>query len=195
MKLRINNIICKGEIKHKLKNISLKSKKTKFYGNTLTLTKRNYTLYLTNDIRELTVNQNLHRYLKYRIELEYNGPIDELDVEITNIHHSGILFYSAPTLVSKFLPHLDKNFKVNSVEITQEQNIPSQTSLQAILNQENLNFLAIKLMLANNKATLKLQINKEKTHTNATLILSKFTKETLDLVKFIDNNNGSKEFC
>lgn len=195
MKLRINNIICKGEIKHNLKNISLKSKKTKFYGNTLSLTKRNYTLYLTNDIRELTVNQNLHRYLKYRIELEYNGPIDELDVEITNIHHSGILFYSASTLVSKFLPQLDQHFKVDSVEITQEQNIPSQTTLQAILNEENLNFLAIKLMLAGNKATLKLQINKEKTHTNATLILSKFTKETLDLVKFIDNNNGYTELC
>lgn len=194
MKLRINNIICRGAIKHNLKNIPLKSKTISFFGNTLALTKRNYTLYLTKDIREHIVNRNLYACLKYRIELEYNGPIDELDVEITNIHHSGTLFYNAANLVSTFLPLLEEHFQVNSVEITQEQNIPSQTSLKAIFNEENLNFLALKLALVNNKATLKLQINKGKTHTNATLILSEFNEEAFNLVLFLDENNGYPNF-
>lgn len=190
-KLRINNIICRGAIKHNIKDIPLKYKRLTYCGNTLTLTKRNYTLYLTKDIREHTVNRNLHDGLKYRIGLEYNAPVDGLDVEITNIQHSGILLYNASDLVSKFLPQLEVQFAIDSVEITQEQNIPSQTSLRAIFNEKNLNFLALKLTLANSKATLKLQISKGKTYTYITLILSEFNEETFRLVKFLDDNNGS----
>ena len=191
--LKINNIICKGIVKHKLKNISLKSKTIQFYGNTLTLTKSNYTLYLTKDIRELIVNRNLHNHLKYRIECEYNGAIDGLDVEVTNIHHSGTLHHNASSLISSFLPELNAQFSIEEIEITQEQNIPSKTSLKAILQADNLNFLSLKLILAKHKATLKLQINKQKTKTTATLIISEFNEDTLNLVEFLDKQNGGTE--
>ena len=89
--------------------------------------------------------------------------------------------------MNTFLPLLQSTNTINQIFITQEPNIPSSTTLDTVLVLQNLTYLALTLKLLKNKATIKLQLSKEKTETHLTLILMNFDEGPQDLITFLNN--------
>ena len=83
-----------------------------------------------------------------------------------------------------FLPLFQKTSTSNQIFITQEPNIPSPTTLGTVFALQNLTYLAFTLKLLKNKATIKLQLSKEKKETHLTLILMNFYEDAQKLVTF-----------
>ena len=110
-----------------------------------------------------------------------------LNVKVSNIQYSRKLNFDKTTLVSTFLPLLQNTSTINQIFITQEPNIPSPTTLDTIFALQNLTYLTFTLKLLKNKATIKLQLSKEKLETYLTLILRNFHKDAQDLITFLDN--------
>ena len=50
-------------------------------------------------------------------------------------------------------------------------------------------YLAVTLKLLKNKATIKLQLSKEKMETHLTIILTIFYKDAQDLITFLNNKH------
>ena len=75
-----------------------------------------------------------------------------------------------------FLPLLQKTNTINQIFITQEPNVLSPTALDTVFVLQNLTYLAFTLKLLKNKATIKLQLSKEKMETHLTLIQQIFMK-------------------
>ena len=74
---------------------------------------------------------------------------------------------------------------INQIFIAQEPNVPSPTSLDTVFTLQNLTYLAFTLTLLKNKATIKLQLSKEKTETHLTLILMNFYEDAQNLITFL----------
>ena len=102
--------------------------------------------------------------------------ISMLIIKVSNTQYNRKLNYDQTTLVNTFLPLLERTSTINQIFITQEPNIPSPTTLDTVFALQNLTYLAFTLKLLKNKATVKLQLSKEKTETNLTLILTIFMK-------------------
>ena len=88
-----------------------------------------------------------------------------------------------------FLPLLQRTSTINQIFITQEPNIPSPTTLDTVFGLQNLTYLAFTLKLLKNKATIKLQLSKEKMETHLRLILTIFYEGAQDLVTFLNNKH------
>ena len=110
--------------------------------------------------------------------------ISTLNIRVSNIQYSRKLDFDKTTLVNTFLPFLQNTSTINHIFITQEPNIPSPTTLVTVYALQNLTCLAFTLKLLKNKATIKLQLSKEKTETHLTL---NFHKDTQDLITFLDD--------
>ena len=78
---------------------------------------------------------------------------------------------------------------IYQIFIIQEQNIPSPTTLDTVFMLQNLTYLAFTLKLLKNKATIKLQLSKEKTETHLTLILINFYEDAQDLITFLNDKH------
>ena len=91
--------------------------------------------------------------------------------------------------MNTFLPLLQSTSTINQIFITQEPNIPSPTTLDTIFALQNLTYLAFTLKLLKNKATIKLQLNKEKMETHLTLILTNFYEDAQDLITFLNDKH------
>ena len=95
--------------------------------------------------------------------------------------------------MNTFLPLFQTSTTVDQVFITQEPNVPSLTILDTIYAAKNLSYLSLTLKLLRNKATIKLQLNREKTETHLTLILTNFSQEAQELITFLEDEQlGSK---
>ena len=68
--------------------------------------------------------------------------------------------------------------------MTQEQNTPVQTTLANLL-QEGYTLLSINLKLLNKMSTIRLQVDRTKVFTHATIILMQFSQKTVELVNFL----------
>ena len=112
--------------------------------------------------------------------------ISTFDVRVSHIQYSRKLDFDKRTLVSTFLPRLQNTSTINQIFITQEPNIPSLTTLDTIYALQNLTY-HIYTEIAQNKATIKLQLSKEKTETHLTLILMNFHKDAQDLITFLND--------
>ena len=130
-------------------------------------------------------NNNINRLLKNCITKVTNEKISTLFVKVSNIQHSRKLNFDQTTLVNTFLPLLQRTNTINQIFIAQEPNIPSPT----IFALQNLTYLAFTLKLLKNKATIKLQLSKEKTETHLTLILMNFYEDAQKLVTFLNDKH------
>ena len=131
-------------------------------------------------------NNNINKLLKNYITQVTKEKILTLNVRVSNIQYSRKLNFDKTTLVNTFLPLL-QNTTINQIFITQESNVPSPTTLDTVYLLQNFTYLAFTLKLLKNKATIKLQLSKEKMETHLTLILTNFHKDTQDLITFLDN--------
>ena len=133
-------------------------------------------------------HNNINRLLKNCITKVTNEKISTLiNVIVSNIQYSRKLNFDQTTLVNTFLPLLQRTSTINQIFITQEPNIPSPTTLDTVFALQNLTYLAFTLKLLKNKATIKLQLSKEKMETHLTLILMNFYEDAQNLITFLND--------
>ena len=190
MQLRINKIICTGQIKYKRKpeELNFCRKKETLLNNSLTITRFSFTFNICKNIA-LIFNNNINRLLRNCITKVTNEKISTLIIKVSNIQYSRKLNFDQTTLVNTFLPLLQRTSTINQIFITQGPNVPSPTTLDTVFALQNLTYLAFTLKLLKNKATIKLQISKEKMETHLTLILTNFYEDAQNLITFLNNKH------
>ena len=190
MRLCINQIICTGRIKYKRKpeELNFHRKKETLLNNSLTITCFNFTFNICKNIAFI-FNNSINRLLKNCITKVTNEKISTLFIKVSNIQYSRKLNFYQTTLVNTFLPLLQRTITINQIFITQEPNIPSPTTLDTVFALQNLTYLAFTLKLVKNKATIKLQLSKEKMETHLTLILMNFYEDAQKLVTFLNDKH------
>ena len=180
----VHNICITGYIQHLNTDFVWRQRKIKFYDNSIVLKKGNYQLCLTKNIRSVLLLPNLKLLFKRRLELEFQREIRDLDFKIGNIHHSCRINFNSRNLLKSFIPLLQKNFPIDDVSMSQEQNTPVHVTVRNLLEAESYTFLAITLKVVNNSVTIRLQVDKTKAFTHCTIILTRFSSKTRELVKF-----------
>ena len=190
MRLRINQIICTGQITYKRKpgELNFRRKKETLFNNSLTITRFNFTFNICKNIAFI-FNNNINKLLKNYITKVTNEKISSIFVKVSNIQYSRKINFNQTTLVSTFLPLLQKTSTINQIFITQEPNVPSLTTLDTVFALQNLAYLAFTLKLLKYKATIKLQLSKEKKETHLTLILTNFYEDAQKLVTFLNDKH------
>ena len=146
------------------------------------ITRYNFTLNICKNI-VFIFNNNINRLLKNCTTKVTDEKISTLIVKVSNIQYSRKLNLDKTTLVNTFLPLLQSTSTINQIFITQEPNFPSPTTLDTTFAFLNFTYLAFTLKLLKNKATIKLQLSKEKMETHLTLILMNFYEDAQDLVR------------
>ena len=189
MRLHINQIICTGRITYKRKpeELNFCRKKETLFNNSLTITRFNFTFNICKNI-VFIFNNNINRLLKNCTTKVTNEKISSLFVKVSNIQYSRKINFNQTTLVNTFLPLLQKT-STDQIFITQEPNVPSPTTLDTVFALQNLTYLAFTLKLLKNKATIKLQLSKEKKETHLTLILTNFYEDAQKLVTFLNDKH------
>ena len=77
-------------------------------------------------------------------------------------------------------------FPIHTIEITQEQHASTKIKLETILKDCNIPYLCLNLKVLNQKVTIKLQLNKNKTLTHTIVIVSTFSNDVASLMSFLD---------
>ena len=191
MRLRINQIIYTGQILYKRKpeELNFCRKKETLLNNSMTITRYNFTFNICKNIAFI-FNNNINILLKNCITKVTNEKISTLiNVKVSNIQYSRKLNFDKTALVNTFLPLLQSTSTINQIFITQEPNVPSPKTLDTIFALQNLTYLAFTLKLLKNKATIKLQLSKEKMETHRTLILTNFYEDAQDLITFLNDKH------
>ena len=155
----------------------LASEKYSIFRQLNSFEKKNYQLCLTKNIRSVLLLPNLKNLFKKRLELEFQREIVNIELKIGNIHHSSRIRFNSQSILEKFIPQLQGKFKIDECLVTQEQNTPMQTMLANLL-QEGYTFLSINLKLLNKTSIIRLQVDRTKVFTHATIILTQFTQKT-----------------
>ena len=155
--------------------------------------RNNFQLCLTKNIRFVLLLPNLKERFKERLEIEFHRKISRITFKIGNIHHSTQINYNCRTLIQEFIPELKKKFEIEEVQVTQEQNAPVSTTLSNLLMVGNFTFLAINLKLLSKTVTIRLQVDKARTFTHATLIITRFYSETQRLLRFFKDREIRRE--
>ena len=171
----IHNICITGQIEHFTNDFNWRQRNIQFFDNSIVLKKNNYQLCLTKNIRSVLLLPNL--------ELEFQREIVNIELKIGNIHHSSRIRFNSRSLLEKFILQLQEKFKIDECLVTQEQNTPVQTTLANLL-QEGYIFLSINLKLLNKTSIVRLQVDRTKVFTHATIILMQFSQKTEELVNF-----------
>ena len=180
----VHNICITGYIQHYNTEFVWRQRKIKFYDNSIVLKKANYQLCLTKNIRSVLLLPDLKLLFKRRLELEFQREIRDLDLKIGNIHHSCRINFNSRSLLKSFIPLLQKNFPIDNVSVSQEQNTPVHVTVRNLLEADSFTFLAITLKVVNNSVTIRLQVDKTKVFTHCTIILTRFSSKTRELVQF-----------
>ena len=110
----------------------------------------------------------------------------KLKARVTNIHRSFTLPIKCQNLLQKIIPQLEKENKILSLEIGQEDNIPCPISSDKLLH-DSVQFIVVTIRLKNPKASLRLQLSKNKEKTHLTLILSTHCEESEKLISILEN--------
>ena len=139
MRLRINQIICTGQIKYNRKpeELNFRRRKETLLNNSLTITRFNFTFNICKNIAFI-FNNNINRLLKNCITKVTNEKISTLIIKVSNIQYSRKLNFDQTTLVNTFLPLLQRTSTINQIFITQEPNVPSPTTLDIVFALQNL---------------------------------------------------------
>ena len=187
MPLCINQIICAGKLIYKTdpKNTAWTKNRFKILNNSITVTWFNYNFHICKYIKIL-FNNNLHNIIKKEIQWFTGESVKKLGVRITDIQHSGSLSCDKSDFLREFLPQLNTEFPIHTIEITQEQHASTKIKLETILKYCNIPYLCLNLKVLNQKVKIKLQLNKNKTPTHTTVIVSTFSKDVASLMSFLD---------
>ena len=186
----INNICITGSIAHhnlsesEEEKLNWRQRTIKFYDNSIVLKKKNYQFCLTKNIRYVLHIPDLKERFKQRLEIEFHRTIKHLTFKIGNIHHSTQIHYNCQTLIQSFIPELKKSFDIEEVLVTQEQNAPVAMTLSNLLQVGTFTFLAINLKLLDRTVTIQLQVDKARIFTHATIIITRYTTKTKQLIQF-----------
>ena len=197
MRLKINQIICSGKLKFKkpVEEILWNKKKFKFYQNSVSITRYNFNAHICQNISQL-FNNNIRHRLRETIESVTDEKLTDINLKISNIQHSTRISYDKNTLITQFLVLLNSNFEINKIEITQEANFPATTtSLEELLVSRKINYLSLIVKFLKSSATLRLQLDKTKTFTHITLIITNLKPETRRFVQFIEDHDGNGDIC
>ena len=87
-------------------------------------------------------------------------------------------------MIEDFILELKEKFEIVEVQVTQEQNAQVAMTLSNLLMVGNFTFLAINLKLLSRTVTITLQVDKGRTFTQATLIVTHFNAGTQRLLCF-----------
>ena len=180
-----------GEEEEEEEELHWRQRTIKFYDNSIVLKKNNFQLCLTKNVRYVLHLPDLKQIFQRRLEIEFHRQIKRLTFKIGNIHHSTKIDYNCKTLIQNFIPELKKEFEIEEVHVTQEQNAPVATTLSHLLLVGNFTFLCINLKLLDRTATIRLQVDKERIFTHATIILTRFNVDTQKLIRFFEQ----RELC
>ena len=134
-------------------------------------------------------NNNINRLLNCITKVTNEKISTIINVKVSNVQYSRKLNFDQTTLVNTFLPLLQRTSTTNQIFITQEPNVPSPRTLDTVFALQNLTYLAFTLKLLKNKATIKLQLSKEKMETHLTLILMNFYEGAQNLITFLNNKH------
>ena len=179
----IHNICITRQIEHFTNDFNWRQRNIQFFDNSIVLKKNNYQLCLTKNIRSVLLLPNLKNLFKKRLELEFQRETVNIELKIGNIHHSSCIHFNSRSVLEKFISQLQEKFKIDECLVTQEQNTPVQTMLANLL-QDGYTFLSINLKLLNKTSTIRLQVDRTKVFTHATIILMQFSQKTEELVNF-----------
>lgn len=192
MPIKLNNVIIHGKIEHKRAPQIWKSRKLNFYNNHLVLNQKSLNISLCRHIRYLLCEKDITQLVRKLVKKEFKGKINQLNLEITNVHHSITLGYSNET-ITPLLQKLHERFFIESAEVTQELNVPGPVSIRQLLSPgEKTGYLSVRLSFFKDtttkkpRASVKIQLTKKKTAC-ATIIVSSWTKQCKDLVNFFEN--------
>lgn len=194
MLLKLNNIIVQGKIDFNTTSLFPLPKKVQFFENTLKIGRKSVSLYATNNIHFLFVENRLKRLLSRTLKnITHNARLKIRELKVTNQHHSGTLNFNCFELVSEFLPLLNSHFEITKIEITQEPHVSIVTSLEQLSAEaKEITFINLKINLCpvnigrDTKTTcLKLQPNKKKDKTHITVILNNWSHPTRYLLRFL----------
>ena len=190
--MQVHNICITGSIVHKTERdeaeedihnkLNWHQRKIQFFDNSIILKKTNFQLCLTKNIRFVLLLPNLKERFRERLEIKFHRQISRLTFKIGNIHHSTKINYNCRTLIEDFIPELKEKFEIDEVQVTQEQNAPVAMTLSNLLMVGNFTFLAINLKLLSRTVTIRLRVDKGRTFTHATLIVTRFNADTQRLL-------------
>ena len=140
---------------------------------------------MTQNIRKILQMKNLQKLFQKRLEYELNTKIHYVKLRIGNIQKSITIPCTPRQVTEEFLPKLFKITRVESSQVSQEQNTPVLSNIEPLL-KGHFPFMFIKLGAANGTANVKIQHSKDREHACLIIILTAFTQETQELLDFIE---------
>lgn len=188
--MQVNNIYISGRFQHhKQKELfSWTNKHLLLYDNKIILKKNSFCLTLTKNIRQVLELKNLYKILRKRFRKEIGAKIRNMKWKIGNIHESLTIPCAPREITNKLLPRLKNEIGVDKIYITQEQNTPVCVDLEQVLQKrEHLEFISLKINIRDKSASVKIQLSKNRKSAQITVIITKFTKETDILVRFLES--------
>ena len=186
--MQINNICITGQFQNE-QTFEWGKKNIKLYDNNIVLKRNCFSITLTKNIRQVLQIKNLKKFIRDRIRYETGIPIKKIRWKIANIHESLTIRCTPDKVTKQLLPAISERFGIEKTFVTQEQNRPLRTDIRQIIGEQQFPFIAIKIRTLKNKCTLKIQLGKDRQHVQITLILSAFTKETKELVTFLEKES------
>ena len=114
-----NHLYRRITYKRKPGELNFRRKKETLFNNSLTITRFNFTFNICKNIAFI-FNNNINKLLKNYITKVTNEKISSIFVKVSNIQYSRKINFNQTTLVSTFLPLLQKTSTINQIFITQE---------------------------------------------------------------------------
>ena len=192
--MQVNNIYISGRFQHRKQEelFSWTNKHLLLYDNKIILKKNSFCLTLTKNIRQVLELHNLHKILRKRFRKEIGAKIRNMKWKIGNIHESLTIQCSPKEITSKLLPRIENEIGVDKIYITQEQNTPVCVDLEQVKKREHLEFISLKINIRDKSASVKIQLSKNRKSAQITVIITKFTEETNNLIHFLESYISSK---
>ena len=188
--MQVNNIYITGKFQHHKQNelFSWTTKQLLLLDNKIILKKNSFCLTLTKNIRQILELDNLPKILRQLFRTEIGTKIRHMKWKIGNIHESITFPCSPKSITCDFLPRLKNEIGIDKIYVTQEQNTPLSADIEQVLQTgEHLAFIVLKINTRDKNTSVKIQLGKERKTTQITLILSKFTEETQNLIRFLES--------
>lgn len=185
--LKLNNVILVGTYETEDSAELQEIRTTPYLLNTLTINKSQFRLYLANHITYV-LNNHPAKLLSETLNEELGKRVRITDLKVSNAHYSRTLPLNAEQIRKDLLPKLSLTVDIPLVEVTQEQNLSTKTTLEAFLREEKFSFINVKLVLANRCATVKFQVDKKDKATHVTIIVGKYCPDTFKAISFFNEN-------
>ena len=135
-RVKINNLCITGTFRHNNKpnhKIEWTRKNILLYDNKILLKKQSFSVTLTQNIQKILQMKNLQKLFQKRLENELNMKIHDVKLRIGNIHESITIPCTPREVTEEFLPKVFKITRVESSQVSQEQNTPMLLNKEPLL--------------------------------------------------------------